>query len=160
MVANEIDKFKVQVNQYNALLKQVLEMTDQPSVEFVYTDDSAKNVMDAVMTWLESMQTAKQSTTTVRDEALQTLRTVDILDDEALKGAALLLTEAETRLVTLEGVEHRWGRIVRHTAKSSAISEHTREWFVRFWRQWSKTNHIIEDRIRQFKKIIKTIPDI
>lgn len=157
VLSNDIAKLKKQENQYKALLKQVLEMTDQTTVEFDYTEENIKSIVNAVILWLENIQQVQETTSVTRDEALKALRTVDIMDDEALKGAALILTETETRLAALEGIEHRWGRVVRYKESSKPMKKHSREWLERFFRQWGKTHALVVEKFTSFRKIVQTI---
>ena len=157
ILSNDIVKLKKQENQYKALLKQVFDMIDQPTVEITHTEENTKAIMENVISWLEGIEKVKKTTTATRDEALKALRTVDVLDDEALKGAALILTETETRLAALDGIEHRWGRIVRHKETSKSMKMHSSEWMERFFRQWNKTHTRVTEKITTFKKIIQTI---
>lgn len=156
-ITKDIAKIKKQEYQFLALIQQVFEMTDQVHINFIYSKENAQKVLDKSMEWLQILQEAKKSNSATRDESLKTLRSVDVLDDDALKGAALILTETETRLAAIEGVENRWQRIVRHTSKSKTIEEHTKEWFLRFWRQWDKTHTVLKERLAMFKEVLKTI---
>ena len=154
-LSNDIVKLKKQENQYKALLQQVFDMTDQSTVD--HTKENTNNIMSAVILWLENIQNVKETTTNTRDEALKALRTVDVLDDEALKGAALILTETETRLAALDGIEHRWGRVVRYKETSKPMKIHSREWLERFFRQWDKTRALVIEKITNFRKVVQTI---
>jgi len=157
VLSKDIAKLKKQENQYKALLQQVFDMTDQPTVD--HTEENITKITTAVILWLENIQKVKKTTTATRDEALKALRTVDVLDDEALKGAALILTETETRLAALDGIENRWGRVVRYKETSGPMKIHSREWLERFFSQWAKTHTLVVEKLIAFRKVVKTIND-
>ena len=65
-----------------------------------------------------------------------------------------MLTEEETRLAAIEGLESRWYRIVRYKNSPIGIEKHTQEWFTRFYRQFQKTSASIEDLSNKIREII------
>lgn len=156
-ITKDMAKIKKQEIQFKALLQQVFEMTDQVQINFVYSKENAVTVLDNSMKWLQTLQDAKESHSKTRDSSLKTLRDVDVLDDDALKGAALILTETETKLAAIEAIESRWKRIVRHTSTTKTIQDHTKNWFERFWRQWDKTDALIKERTARFKENLKKL---
>ena len=159
-LAKDIAKIKKQEFQYKALIQQVFEMTDQVHVNFVYSKENADVVLEKVMKWLQTLQEAHGLNLKTRDKAIETLRAVDVLDDDSLKGAAMILTETETKLAAIESIQNRWQRIVRHTSTAKTIQQHSKEYFLRFWRQWDKTNTVLHERITRFKEILQEIENI
>lgn len=106
---------------------------------------------------MQNINEIRKIDSNTRNDALNTLRTIDVLDDDALKGAALILTESETRLATLEGIEHRFYRVVRYKSTTKSIESHTKEWLKRFFVQWNNTNKTIQTRQQQFKELITSL---
>lgn len=144
-------------NQYKALSKQILEITEQPDTVVTLTEENTTKIIQNIITWLKNINEIREHSSKTRNDALKTLRTIDVLDDDALKGAALILTESETRLATLEGIEHRFYRIVRYKSNTTPLEKHTTEWLKRFAAQWVKTNKTIQSRQQQFKEMITSL---
>jgi ABC-type antimicrobial peptide transport system ATPase subunit len=156
-IAKDLARLTNLKNQYKALVKQILEITEQPDTAVTLTEENTTQIIQNVTRWLQNINEIREASSNTRNEALKTLRTIDVLDDDALKGAALILTESETRLATLEGIEHRFYRIVRYTSTTTSIEKHTKEWLKRFLAQWAKTNKTIVTRQKQFKEMISSL---
>ena len=116
-----------------------------------------ETILKKISEWLHNIDLIKEKSSLLRDESLKTLRGVDILDDDALKGAALILTETETRLAALEGIEHRFKRIVRYKSSTEAIGTHTSSWLKRFFFQWTRTNKDLSDRSKLLNETLATL---
>ena len=145
-LATQIGKLTKQVVQYRALLKQIIDITrhDQEHPENTWAPQTLsktleKDIYDFIQTWLKDVQQNSKDIQQTRDSALKTLRTVDVLDDQALKSTALVLAETEFQCVAMEQIAHRWNKIVRHDDDSSVI-EHTQQWILRWLKQWNHTN--------------------
>lgn len=156
--SKNLAKLTEQTNQYKALVKQILEITEQPDMPVTLTEENIENIIKNIIKWLSSIDEIQVSSSKTRDEALITLRKLDVLDDDALKGAALILTESETRLAALEGILSRFARVVRHKTTTKTIESHTTEWLKRFFSQWVKTNTAIVLGHTQFKELIESLP--
>ena len=156
-ISTSLAKMTDQKNQYKALMKQILEITEQSDMAVTLTDENTENIIKNIKKWLSSIDEIQSTSGKTRDEALKTLRTVDVLDDDALKGAALILTESETRLAALEGVLSRFKRIVRYKSTTKHIELHTSEWLKRFFSQWTKTHAAITQGHVQFKELIESL---
>tara|TARA_B100000780_G_C21090553_1_gene439502 strand:- start:676 stop:1233 length:558 start_codon:yes stop_codon:yes gene_type:complete len=156
-LAREMAKQKKQMYQYNMLLKQVYDLIGKKRDSADFTDEMMKNLLNGVQEWCRDLIQAKSQSTSARDKAMKTIRQLDILDDDALKGAALMLSEEETRLAAIEGLQLRFYRIVRFKQSPIGIEKHTHEWFVRFLRQWKKTASSIEDHYNKLKEIVNEV---
>jgi Ribonuclease G/E len=155
--AKELARAIGQINQYKALIKQILEITEQGSAVITLTDENTNNIIVQMETWMKNIQEIRVSSSNTRNEALAALRNIDVLDDDALKGAALILTESETRLAALEGLEHRFSRIVRYKTTTKPLGVHARDFLKRFLGQWVQTNKVIAERQGQFKELIVSL---
>ena len=156
-IAKDLARLTNLQNQYKALVKQILEITEQPNTAVTLTEENITQIIQNIITWLQNIDEIREAGCNTRNEALKTLRTIDVLDDDALKGAALILTESETRLATIGGIEHRFYRIVRYKSKTETIEKHTKEWLKRFFAQWDKTNKTIQSRQQQFQKLTTSL---
>ena len=79
---------------------------------------------------------------------------MDVLDNDALKGAALALTDAETQLAALLTIEHRWAKIVRQV-EGEDLKAHTQKWLKRWLVQWQKISQTKSQRVAQFQETLK-----
>jgi hypothetical protein len=146
----QIAKFTQQVVQYTALLKQIIDVTrhDKECPENTWelqilSETLEKDIYDYIQKWLEDLLQLSKDIIQTRDDALKKLRTIDVLDDQALKNAALVLAETEFQCGTIETTVHKWNKIVRHSDKSSII-DHTQTWIRRWLKQWKQTNTQLE----------------
>jgi len=153
-LAKELARLNKQEYQYKALISQVVEML--AVAPFDFNEKSAANIAKRANEWLAELAEVYIQTSKTRDKALKTLRTVVPLDDDALKGAALLLTETETRLAAIDGLEERWKRIVRFD-KASDLKKHTSGWLERFFNQWKRTSAAIIEMTQQMKKVLSKL---
>lgn len=153
-LAREMAKFKKQKFQYNMLLKQIYELISKQRDSAEFSEETSQTLRKDVRAWFSDIEQAKKQSSGIRDKALKTLKTLDMTDDDALKGAALMLAEEETRLAAIEGLESRWYRIVRYKNSPIGIEKHTQEWFTRFYRQFQKTSASIEDLSNKIREII------
>jgi len=146
-----------QRNQYKALTSQLLDITEQRGTIVTLEPKNTENILKKILEWLHNIELIKEKSSLLRDESLKTLRGVDVLDDDALKGAALILTETETRLAFVDGIEHRFMRIVRYKSSVEPIEKHTSLWLKRFFLQWTKTNQDLRKRSLLLNKTLATI---
>ena len=157
MIAKDLARLIKQRNQYKALIAQLLDITDQSGTVVTLEPKNTETILNKITEWLHNIDSIKEKSSLLRDESLKTLRGVDVLDDDALKGAALILTETETRLAALEGIEHRFKRIVRYKSSTESIGKHTSSWLKRFFFQWSKTNKDLSDRSKLLNETLATL---
>lgn len=156
-LAREMAKLKKQKYQFNMLLNQVYEIIGKKRDSASFSDEMMKTLFKELEEWCQDLSKAKDQSTAARDKAMKTIRKIEILDDDALKGAALMLSEEETRLAAIEGLEIRLYRIVRYKKSPVGIVKHTNDWLVRFLRQWKKTSSGIEDHDSKIKEIISQL---
>jgi len=156
-LAREMAKQKKQKYQYNMLLKQVYDLVAKKRDSADFTDEMMKNLLNDVQEWCRDLIQAKTQSILARDKAMKTIRQLDILDDDALKGAALMLSEEETRLAAIEGLQMRLYRIVRFKQSPIGIEKHIHEWLVRFLHQWKKTASAIEDHHNKLTEIVNKL---
>lgn len=157
MIAKDLARLIKQRNQYKALIGQILDITEQRGTVVTLEPENTQQILKKILEWLQNIDSIKEKSSDLRDESLKTLRTVDVLDDDALKGAALILTETETRLAKIDGIEHRFRRIVRYKSSTETISKHTTSWLKRFFFQWAKTNKDLSDRSTLLNETLRTI---
>lgn len=156
-------KLTQQEQQYIALLKQVSDLSAHESAhpekqwftpEFEFNDDSMQDIKGYIQQWLKEILEHKAIVERTRNDAIDQLRKVDVLDNDALKGAALTLTEAETQLAALQGIEHRWAKIVRQV-EGEDLEAHTQKWLNRWLAQWQKISQTMSQRVAQFQETLK-----
>jgi hypothetical protein len=162
-LASNITKYVQQQQQYIALLRQIAQLTEHEaanpenpwfSPNFIYDDEKAKEIEQYIEEWLGDIIDHHKSVKNSQSNALGTLRKVDILDDEALKQAALTLTESETHITALEMIIHKWQKIVRFK-NGPDIQKHTQSWIKRWLSQWKKIDDILKKRVTQFLEVLK-----
>ena len=162
-LASNITKYVQQQQQYTALLRQIAQLTeheaahpDNPwfSPNFNYDTEKAKDIEQYIEEWLGDIIDHHKAVKDKQSNALITLRKVDVLDDEALKQAALTLTECETHIAALETTIHRWQKIVRFKSGPD-IQKHTQSWIKRWLSQWKKIDDILKKRVSQFLEVLK-----
>lgn len=156
-------KLTQQEQQYIALLKQVADISSHEAAhpekqwftpEFDFNQDSIADITGYITQWLKEILEHKAIVERARNDAIDQLRKVDVLDNDALKGAALSLTETETQLAALQTIEHRWAKIVRHV-KGEDLELHTQKWLKRWLAQWQKISQTIRQRVTQFQETLK-----
>jgi len=157
IIAKDLARLIKQRNQYKALITQLLDITDQSGTVVILEPKNTETILKKISEWLHNIDLIKEKSSLLRDGSLKTLRGVDVLDDDALKGAALILTETETRLAALEGIEHRFKRIVRYKSSTEPIGTHTSSWLKRFFFQWTKTNKDLSDRSKLLNETLATL---
>jgi len=162
-LATAIAKLTQQEQQYIALLKQVSDLSAHEAAhpekqwfmpEFEFNDDNMQDITSYIQQWLKEILEHKAIVEQTRNDAIDQLRKVDVLDNDALKGAALTLTENETQLAALQGIEHRWAKIVRQV-EGEDLEAHTQQWLKRWLTQWQKISQTMAQRVAQFQETLK-----
>ena len=162
-LASSLAKLSQQEQQFVALLRQVANLTEHEAAcpekqwfipEFEYSEDIAQDISEYVQQWLREILEHANIIKKKRDKSMQDLRKVEVLDNEALKQAALELTDAETRFTTIQHIQHRWSKIVRHESGTD-LQTHTRAWLKRWLAQWKKINASTKQRLNQFRESLK-----
>lgn len=162
-LATAIAKLTQQEQQYIALLKQVSDLSAHEAAhpekqwfmpEFEFNDDNMQDITSYIQQWLKEILEHKAIVEQTRNDAIDQLRKVDVLDNDALKGAALTLTETETQLAALQGIEHRWAKIVRQV-EGEDLEAHTQQWLKRWLTQWQKISQTMAQRVAQFQETLK-----
>ena len=152
-----------QEQQFIALLKQISDLSAHEAAhpekqwftpEFEFHNDSMQDILGYIQQWLKEILEHKASVERTRNDALDQLRKVDVLDNDALKNAALTLTEAETQLAALLTIEHRWAKIVRQV-EGQDLMVHTQKWLKRWLAQWHKISQTMSQRVAQFQETLK-----
>lgn len=141
-----------QKEQYVALLKQLGTIVDK--------EWSGPNQVDLirnqVMEWLAQTQEQQTNLSTLRDEALTSLRSIDVLDNDTLKTSAATLTEKEVQLQAHLVLLDKFERIVRYKSDSTlTLASHTSKWITRFTTQWNKTNAVFNQNILMLRKSVE-----
>ena len=141
-----------QKEQYVALLKQLGTIVDK--------EWSGPNQVDLirnqVMEWLAQTQEQQTNLSTLRDEALTSLRSIDVLDNDTLKTSAATLTEKEVQLQAHLVLMDKFERIVRYKSDSTlTLASHTSKWITRFTTQWNKTNAVFNQNILMLRKSVE-----
>lgn len=158
-LATSMIKLSGQETQFIALLHQVADLTDHEAVHpekqwfhgsFVFDDDVSKDIHGYVLEWVRDIVSRHSEVRQSRDASMETLRGVDVLDDEALKQAALSLTKSESKAATLDHLLSRWSRIVRF--EQGDLFEHTQKWLTRWLVKWKKLHQTLDARHVQFRK--------
>jgi len=162
-LASELAKLSQQEQQFVALLKQVANLTEHEAAcpekrwfapDFEYSDEIARDISEYVQQWLREILDHAINIKKKRDCSMQDLRNLDALDNESLKRAALELTDAETRFTTIQHIQHRWSKIVRHESGTD-LQAHTNAWLKRWLVQWKKINTSTKRRLGQFRESLK-----
>jgi|TARA_B110000858_G_scaffold145051_1_gene164719 hypothetical protein len=130
-----------QKEQYYALLQQVCTIVEKEWTGPEQSTIITKHVTD----WINTVLQQQQSVLDLRNEALHSMRKTDVLEDDALKEAAAVLTEREFQLSAHKNVIDRFSRIVRY--KEGSLPQHTAHWLKRFFTQWKKTNKVFDQNI-------------
>lgn len=156
-------KLTQQEQQFIALLKQVSDLSAHEAAhpekqwftpDFEFNEDSMQDISTYIQQWLKEILEHKAIVERTRNDAIDQLRKVDVLDNDALKGAALSLTEAETQLAALQAIEHKWAKIVRQV-EGEDLQTHTQKWLKRWLAQWQKISQTIAQRVAQFQETLK-----
>ena len=154
-LATQITKCTQQIVQYKALLKQIIDTTchDKECPENIWetqelSETLENDIKDYINNWLKDVLQNSSNIKQTRDDALKTLRTIDVLDDQALKAAALILAETEFQCEAMEQLIHKWNKIVRYN-ETTTVQKHTDAWLIRWLKQWNHTRGQLE-RLRQF----------
>ena len=140
-----------QKEHYEALLKQLgtiidKEWTRPPRRELVHKQ---------VSVWIAQAQERLANLTTLRDKALISLRTNDVLDNDTLTTSAATLTEKEMQLRTQKGLLDKFERVVRYKSDSTlTLAVHADNWITRFIRQWDKTNAVFNKNILMLRESV------
>ncbi len=159
-LSSALAKLAQQEQQYVALLRQVAGLTEHEAAhpekqwfapEFEFAEDTAQDVSEYVQQWLKEISELGVAIQERRDDSIAELRKVDVLDNDALKNAALSLTECETQLNTIQNILSRWSKIVRHK-KGTDLQKHTKKWIERWLTQWRKTHASTQKLLIQFRE--------
>lgn len=162
-LASAIAKLAQQEYQFVALLRQVADLTEHETTMpekqwfhpgFEFSEDISKDIFDYVQRWLRKIVEHTKTVQGTRDTALVDLRKVDVLDNDSLKNAALHLTEAEAQCTTIQAVQARWAKIVRHE-EGKDLQEHTATWLKRWLTQWKKLDTTMQQRVMQLQDALK-----
>lgn len=158
-IAQSVASATKQQQQYIALLLQISELTQHdtnvPDNPWSATGIDFEDVRNYILGWLDDFDENTKAATKIRDAALQTLREADAQNDDQLKSAAVLLTEAEFNIKKLENFTNRWQRIVRYKPnKKTSMREHTDIWLNRWLRQWEATNASKSELVNQFRETL------
>lgn len=158
-IAQSVASATKQQQQYIALLLQISELTQHdanaPETPWSVEKIDFEDVRNYILGWLDDFDENSTTSAKIRDTALQTLRASDTQDDDALKAAAVLLTEAECNIKSLENVTNRWQRIVRYKPNQKiSMREHTDTWLTRWLRQWETTNVSKSQLVNQFRETL------
>jgi len=156
-IAKEVAADTQQQQQYIALLRQVSEVTQHDSSvpDNPWTGEQVdfEDVRNYVLSWLDDFDDNVAQLTHLRDEALAMLKKAE--NDDDLKGAAVVLTEAEMNLKKFDSFTSRWERIVRYkSTQKISLREHTDKWLTRWLRQWEKTNAKKSQHTSQFRETL------
>ena len=142
--------------QYYALLKQICGIVEKDwnSVE------QANEIPQYLTTWLQNVLKQKESIVGLRDEALEEIRNLDLLDTGALKMRAAELTERELQLQAFENVIQKFAKVVRYKENDrSGLIGHTADWMSRFFAQWVQTNQQFNSNILQLRESVKWLEE-
>jgi len=141
-----------QKEQYAALLKQLGTIVDKE-----WSGPSQVDlVRKQVMVWLVQTQEQQTNLSTLRDEALTSLRSIDVLDNDTLKTSAATLTEKELQLQAHLVLLDKFERIVRYKSDSTfTLASHTSKWITRFTTQWNKTNAVFNQNILMLRNSVE-----
>lgn len=159
-IAQSVASATKQQQQYIALLLQISELTqhDANAPETPWSTDQIdfEDIRNYILGWLDDFDDNSLATVKIRDKALQTLRAAaDTQNDDALKAAAVLLTDAEFTIKSMENFTNRWQRIVRYKSnKKISMREHTDTWLTRWLRQWETTNASKSQLVKQFRETL------
>lgn len=146
-----------QKEQYVALLKQLSTLVNKEwsgphQVELINKQ---------VSVWIAQAQERRTNLTTLRDKALTSLRTNDVLDNDTLKTSAATLTEKEMQLQTHKGLLDKFERIVRYKSDSTlTLAVHASNWITRFTTQWEKTNTVFNRNILMLRDSVEWLEAI
>jgi len=159
VLSKEIANYTKQQQQYIALLLQISELTqhDESVPDNPWTGEQVnfQDVRNYVLSWMDDFDDNVKQAATIRDGALQSLKTAP--NDDDLKSAAAMLTEAEINLKRFDTFLNRWGRIVRHENKKITIREHTDKWLTRWLRQWEATVKKKASYLTQFHETLSLL---
>lgn len=160
-IAQSVAASTKQQQQYIALLMQISELTQHdanaPTNPWTGEQVDFEDVRNYILGWLDDFDENSKAAAKIRDTALQSLRTADTQNDDELKAAAVLLTEAEFNITNLENFQKRWYRIVRYEPSLQAqvgMREHTDTWLKRWLRQWESTNSSKSKLVEQFREAL------
>lgn len=163
-LATALAKLTQQEQQYIALLKQVCDVTEHDAAHpekqwftpgFTFHEAVMAEISSYIQQWLSEIVQNGKDIEANRDESIAQLRKVDVLDNEALKHAALSLTEYETHHAVMQQIQSRWAKIVRYKTGTD-IQAHTQEWLKRWLAQWKKLHTTITARLAQLKEVLKS----
>lgn len=138
--------------QHELLLKQIYTLIGtETSFEI-----EESTMLSNILSWHVRTQRDIDRQISKRDVSLKKLRSVDVLDDAALKKAALCLTELESTLASFEAQTERFQRIVRYDNKTD-LKTHTTNWMGRFFRQYKKTQGLIDDTYVKIENLYREV---
>tara|TARA_B110000091_G_C13822152_1_gene481803 strand:+ start:10632 stop:11204 length:573 start_codon:yes stop_codon:yes gene_type:complete len=141
-----------QKEQYAALLKQLSTIVDKEWTG----PNQAELIRKQVTVWIGQTQEQQTNLTTLRDEALTSLRSIDVLDNDTLTTSAATLTEQELQLQTHRVLLDKFERIVRYKSDNTfTLTSHTSKWITRFTTQWNKTNAVFNQNILMLRKSVE-----
>jgi hypothetical protein len=139
--------------QHELLLKQIYTVVGLEETSF---DIEESPMLSNILSWQVSVRRDIENRISKRDVALKQLRSVDVLDDDALKKAALCLTGLESQIAAFEVQTERLQRIVRYD-KQVDFKTHITSWIGRFFRQSRKTQELIDEMMEQIKNVYREV---
>ena len=146
-----------QKEQYAALLQQLATLVGKDWSG----PHQSQLINKEVLVWISQALKRRSNLTTLRDEALTSLRTIDVLDNETLKTSAATLTEKELQLQTHLGLLDKFERIVRFKSDHTlTLAVHTSHWLTRFTTQWDKTNTVFNQNILTLRNSVEWLEGI
>lgn len=133
-----------QKEQYAALLQQLATLVAKKWAG----PHQAELISKQLTVWISEAQERWSNLLALRDKALASLRTSNVLDNDTLKTSAATLTEKELQLQAHRGLLDKFERIVRYKSDSNCtLTVHTSKWIVRFTTQWDNTNTVFNQNI-------------
>jgi len=161
-IAKAVAQETKQQHQYTALLMQVSEVTQHdssvPDNKWSGEQVDFEDVRNYVLSWIDDYDENLRHMTLSCESALATLKNADSQDDDALKAAAVQLTEAEMNLKKLDTFNSRWQRIVRYKPSlKTSLRDHTDKWLTRWLRQWETTNRQKSHHVLQFHDALAAV---
>ena len=146
-----------QKEQYTALLKQLGTIVNQE-----WVGPSQNNLItEQVMVWISQAQEQRTTLSTLRDEAMTSLRKIDVLDNDTLKTSAAALTQTELQLQAHLVLMNKFERIVRYQSNNTlTLAAHTSSWITRFTTQWNKTNAVFNQNIIMLRNSVEWLESV
>ena len=161
-----------QDQQFRALLKQIRTLTNHAAFvqthpseilwggNFKYSEAFAEQITSFLGGWVENTLQEMGECRQVSNSALQTLKNIDVSNDDVLKQGACVLAETEAAAAAVELVIKKWSQIVRCQQAPDKLKEHTLHWLQRWLSQWEFAHTSICTRVAQFKDTYSALDSI